>query len=244
MPDYATLIRGRLQKAKNPRPEWLEVNLEALDQMVHTPYIKHPNAYFSSKAVLGDSHAISLYRPGWIVESIPFKTLYGALSIGLDKLIKERAGIPKPLKEVELYFGNIDIRHHLCRQPDRVAAVNLLVDKYFRQAEEIQAPKVKIYEPLPIEDESRKLPKTGYYEGTPFYGSWAERNYVRDLFITKAKELSSERVEFVQWTEYLKNSRGQLDFEKMEKPQSVHLARSAYPFWTGIPQPNYFEEFS
>jgi len=31
---------------------------------------------------------------------------------------------------------------------------------------------VNFYEPLPIESESRKIAKTGWFKGTPFFGTW------------------------------------------------------------------------
>ena len=44
---------------------------------------------------------------------------------------------------------------------------------------------------------------------------------------------SIDGVDIFQWTGKLLNSKGELDFEAMEKPQSVHLSRASYPHWTG-----------
>ena len=42
---------------------------------------------------------------------------------------------------------------------------------------------------------------------------------------------------------YLLNKKGELDFDYMEKPQSIHLSREYYPYWTGIKETNTLEEF-
>jgi hypothetical protein len=35
------------------------------------------------------------------------------------------------------------------------------------------------------------------------------------------------------WVDHMINDKGELDFEYMEKPKSVHLSRASYPYWTG-----------
>ena len=93
---------------------------------------------------------------------------------------------------------------------------------------------VAAYELLPIENESRVLPKTGYYKGTPFYGSWDQRNAVRLIFKDEMKKLCAQgSVNFIEWVDPLLNDKGELDFECMEKPKSVHLSRASYPHWQG-----------
>jgi hypothetical protein len=142
--------------------------------------------------------------------------------------------IPKgEFTNAEFYFGNIDIRHHLCRQSDPAEATRDLVQRYVEDVKKLDFQSVKIWEPLPIENESRKLPKTGYYKGTPFYGTWTQRNEIRKIFIAELEKYSTERVSIFKWTDHLLNAAGELDFEHMEKPQSVHLSRAAYPHWQG-----------
>ena len=55
-----------------------------------------------------------MYRPDWVVNSVPFKTLNGALKTGFEEFIEDAAPI-NTFNKVEMYFGNIDVRHHLCR---------------------------------------------------------------------------------------------------------------------------------
>jgi hypothetical protein len=234
MPDYAKLINDRLAKSKDHDPilntiDWAKAN-SLPDRTKFVRFLDTP----ARSLVVGDSHAIAQYARSVQVHSIPFKTLHGALEIGLDKLVEE-IGPRDKWDRIFLYFGNIDIRHHLCRQPEPLSAARDLASRYMEQARGLYRPgsKVRIFEPMPIENESRKLPKTGYYKGTPFYGSWAERDAVRAAFIDQLKIGSDNDVSWMKWTDYLKNEKGELDFEHMERPRSVHLARASYPHWQG-----------
>jgi hypothetical protein len=126
------------------------------------------------------------------------------------------------------------VRHHLCRQPNPEQAARDLANRYYEQLSKLDLAKVYAYELLPIENESRALPKTGYYKGTPFYGDWASRETVRLIFKDEMKKLCAQgSVNFIEWTDYLKNEKGELDFAHMEKPKSVHLSRNSYPHWQG-----------
>lgn len=196
------------------------------------------------KIIIGDSHAISGYRPGWLVNSVPMKTLHGALNMGLESFLPLSM---MPWKEIEVYFGNIDVRHHLCRQKDPPDAARLLAARYVQACKALHHKfgcRVRIWELLPIENESRSLPKTGYYEGKPFWGSWEERNIIRKLFMQEVHDQIanigrsdphswSDQISVFEWTSPLVNAKGELDFKYMEKPKSVHLSRAAYPLWQG-----------
>jgi hypothetical protein len=169
-----------------------------------------------------------MYRPGWFVNSVPFKTLHGALKEGLSTFIQPHHEI------AEFYFGNIDVRHHLCRQPDLEQAARDLANKYYEQLSQLDLAKVSAYDLLPLENESRALPKTGYYKGTPYFGSWEQRDKGRLIFKDEMRKLCAQgSVNFIEWTGYLKNNIGELDFAHMEKPKSVHLSRNSYPHWQG-----------
>jgi hypothetical protein len=233
MPDYAGLLRKRLKSN-----EKFGNILDQLPEYQKTSTESRPTFEGTRKLVVGDSHATSLYRPGWDVLSIPFKTCHGA-SKGLKQLIQDHNVVSAAYDEFEFYFGNIDIRHHLCRFSEPILSTENLASTYFLQVS--QFPNASIYEPLPIENPSRKLPKTGYYKGTPYFGSWKERNLVKEVFSDTLESLcKNSAVTFVRWSDRLKNQEGELDFKYMEKPRSVHLARSAYPYWKGF-SPNITE---
>lgn len=234
-PPYHEFIRDRIQGAKardvDIQQEFLDVDLANLERMYKTAItVKYP--FITDKVVIGDSHSICMYRPGWTVNSVPFKTLHGALKTGLQKFVEDVTPL-QDVNAVECYFGNIDIRHHVCRiGNDYKKNVDVLVGEYVRQVEALPVKDVAIYELLPIEDESRKLPKSGYFEGKPFWGSWAQRNEARLYFREKLEETVT-RAKVIRWTDYLLNKYGQLDFEHMEKPKSIHLSRGSYPHWQG-----------
>lgn len=243
MPNYSTLIRDRLDKTDPHKvhPSWNSLDLGNL-ALIEEKAIRIVHPHESSIIVIGDSHAISHYIPGRAMVSVPYQTLHGALKKGLKSFIPDyvkKAGVPAG--RLFFYFGNIDIRHHLLRQPSPSQATIDLATEYVRQAWEICTEtnyQVVICEPLPIENESRKVPKSGYYKGTPFFGSWGERNLVRIHFTRCIEDLISmaandPRLSLNRWTDYLLNSKGELDFAFMEKPQSIHLARSHWPYWHG-----------
>ena len=61
------------------------------------------------KLVRGDSHSLSVWRPGFGLDRTDGKTLHGFLK-DADSLVEEWNS---KYDEVVLYFGNIDIRFHL-----------------------------------------------------------------------------------------------------------------------------------
>jgi hypothetical protein len=241
-PKYSEMLLSRMKDDVNP--DWDYVDWENLKRIEDTA-ITVREIKTTNRVVTGDSHAICMYRPGWFVNSVPFKTLHGALKEGLRSFIQPHHEI------AEFYFGNIDVRHHLMRQSDPAEATRDLAKRYYEQLSQLDLAKVSAYELLPIENESRALPKTGYYKGTPFYGSWEDRNRCRLIFKEEMRKLCTQgSVNFIEWTSYLLNDKFELDFEHMEKPKSVHLSRNSYPHWqgrkwSGLPEhkPSTLEDF-
>jgi len=243
-PKYSEMLEPRMKGEIHP--DWAKVDWENLKRIENTA-ITVKEITCANRVVAGDSHAICMYRAGWFVNSVPFKTLHGALKEGLSSFISPHHEI------AEFYFGNIDVRHHLMRQSNPEEATRDLANRYYEQLSKLDLAKVSAYELLPIENESRALPKTGYYKGTPFYGAWEHRETIRLIFKDEMKKLCAQgSVNFIEWTDYLKNDRGELDFEYMEKPKSVHLSRDSYPYWQGRkwsglpehkPKPSTLEDF-
>jgi len=235
-PKIDEMIEERILNAssnkKEIQPEWLEVDIQNLKRMrLESTRVRFP--HITDKVVIGDSHSICMHRPGWTVNSVPFKTLNGALSLGLNTFIEEFTSIDR-VSSAEFYFGNIDVRHHLCRlEGDSFTNTMSLALRYVEAVEMLPIKDVAIYELLPLENESRKLPKTGYYKGKPFWGTWAQRAEVRHTF-NQAVEKATRRAKFIRWTDYLLNAKSELDFKFMEKPHSIHLSREFYPHWNGI----------
>ena len=224
-PKYSEMLKPRLDG--DIHPDWHLVDWENLKKLEDTA-ITVREIETTNRVVAGDSHAICMYRPGWFVNSVPFKTLHGALKEGLQSFIEPHH------TNAEFYFGNIDVRHHLNRLPNMEQRTRNLANRYHEQLTALDLTDVSVYELLPIENESRVLPKTGYYKGLPFYGSWEQRNETRLIFKDEMKNLCvKSRVNFIEWVDPLQNDRGELDFECMEKPKSVHLSRNSYPHWQG-----------
>lgn len=236
-PDYYSMLKHKFNLCKEKQKEhlihplWNDLDWDNLKRIINEAETIDPNMLnITQSIVIGDSHAISLYRPGWMMNSVQYKTLYGALNIGLNKFLLNTF---LKFENIDLYFGNIDIRHHLMRRDNPEEATRLLVNRYFDQAAELNA-NVTIYEPLPIENIKRSIPKTGWYKNQPYYGTWEQRDNIRNIFIDQCIQRSKDtNVKFYQWNNYMKNNKGELDFKYMETPKSVHLSREYYPFWTG-----------
>lgn len=247
-PDYHRQLQEKLAQdrgnGRNPDPAWDEVDWDNLKRMEDAPVLRYPN--ISGNVVIGDSHSICMYRPGWVVNSVPYKTLRGALKQGLESFVMDPYDSPNQVENIECYFGNIDLRHHFCRTETKEGtelwpAPEELADQYFRHAADlfIHFPNLKsvgIYELLPCEEEARKLPQSGYFMKKPFWGTWEERMKARKRFNSELEFRCSSfpRVKFIRWTEYLLNKKGELDLHAMEYKKSVHLSRMSYPHWNGI----------
>lgn len=236
MPDYGELCK---QRNKNADEYWKNVNWDALSEKCKKiPYLKH--VHKTDKLVIGDSHAGSVYKPGMMVIRYDFKTLFGALKIGLKNIIIENKIDPDKLKHITFYFGNIDIRHHLARQKNIRSACKDLVRNYIKEIKKLKLESVEIVQLLPIENESRKIPKSGFYEGTPFYGSWKIRNKIRNYINNMLNAVCNQfGWKFYVWDDSIYNNKGELSFNAMEKPRSVHLSPEFYRWNLREDKPNY-----
>jgi len=214
----------------------------------------------SNCLTFGDSHAISAWLEGSKCSRNDGMTLNGALERGFSSYID--AMNMDDFHILRLYMGNIDVRHHLLRLfPDVRTAVKeaeRLATKYVTEAlsakNRYRFNEVQIVSLLPIEHEARRLPKTGFYKGQPFWGSASERTQVRNAFNQRLKDIQRDLGGFtiINWpSEYQHHSRvtlpsadvagtfkdyteditfecGMLRFDVMEKPHSVHIAPSFY----------------
>ncbi len=113
------------------------------------------------------------------------------------------------------------------------------MEEYEQQLIDLEIEHIDVVQALPIENESRVLPKTGYYKGTPFTGSWAERTELVKEFNRLVREMCN-RNGWNTWKhpEVFYNSFGELTFDVMEKPKSVHIAREFYRWDLVKDEPN------
>lgn len=179
----------------------------------------------SEHLVIGDSHSLSAWVPGAEIRRHDGKTLYGALKMRLENLI----GNPTAYKKITTYFGNIDVRHHLCRQPDPIGAAIELAKSYVGQVKMLKnmGIEMEVVSLLPLEDPSRKLPKTGYYKGEPFHGDWDKREAVRIAINAELRDNAQGNYSLWEWPDVIRDDT-KLSFDAMERPKSVHLSPEWY----------------
>jgi hypothetical protein len=134
-------------------------------------------------------------------------------------------------KNLMVYFGNIDVRHHLMRQQDPIASIDKLMADYELQLKDLNMESITVSHVLPVENESRKIPKTGWYKKSPYFGSQNDRAAL-SFYINKKIDAMCE---LNGWSVYkvptnFFNAEGELTFDVMEKPQSVHISRE-FHYW-------------
>lgn len=240
-PENLAAIFHQRKDAKNFDPkrkllaQWNTLFLEAGDM-----YQPEPRD-FGGRVVFGDSHSLSWYpNNGAVCMRHDGQTLFGAMQRGLDNMICDwydsspqtilGKRIMSDIKELTVVLGNIDIRHHLLRHHSTAAKASkdpivqglvqhLLGDLRKKLA---RGAKIQIVAPLPIETESRKIPKTGWFGGTPFYGT-------RDQRAELAKRILGEwqdEIHVLEQPDYFFEDKHKyfLREDVMEKPQSVHIS--------------------
>lgn len=175
------------------------------------------------KGVIGDSHALSVWRPGYSLDFTAGRTLHGFLRRESVDEINSR------FDEVVLYFGNIDIRFHLMRQENPAAATGDLMRRYIEFAKQLK--NATLVNLLPVEHESRKIPGTGLYKKQPFFGTREERQRLRD---TANRIMNNSGLKTIQWPEEWIDENGTKMLDILEMKQSVHLRPKHYPFLNEI----------
>jgi len=232
-PDYGSRLKSRVRPHSTGR--YKNLNFDKISEICNGAITLRQNDLKRTGLVLGDSHALSAWRKDAYLCRNDGQTLNGAINTGFDFwLTKFSDG---NLDFLRTYFGNIDIRHHICRlasgKSEQRKLVKDLVKRYFselsRIREEYGIESIEVVAALPVENESRKLPKTGYYKGQPFWGSWQERDSVHQAFNQYCDVLcESLGFNFITWPLDFYNHNSELGFENMEKPRSVHVTPRRY----------------
>ena len=181
----------------------------------------------TDKIIIGDSHSVSIYKPGYSISRNDGATLFGSLKEG---------GILRSFNfddynNIVLYFGNIDVRFHIHRQ-GKFNALDKLIKDYCDFVNSLikKGHDVIVQGLLPIEDESRKIPGTGLYKDNAYYGNRAERQSYVDYFNIVMYERSLYYgFNFRSW-DLPKDGFDSPKFKCMESRQSVHLRPSYYLF--------------
>ena len=177
----------------------------------------------SRKGVIGDSHALSVWKPEHSLDFTAGRTLHGFLKRETVEKINSR------FDETILYFGNIDLRFHLMRQENPQQATADLFNRYVAFAKQLN--KATLVELLPVEHESRKIPGTGLYKKQPFFGTREERMQLREIAI---EIINNSGLEVIQWPSEWIDADGTKMLDILEMKQSVHLRPKHYPYLTQI----------
>jgi hypothetical protein len=229
MPAYGDLLAER---GLDP------TSAEALNRLKgRSPFLRTPTGTSATSAVIGDSHSLSMYTPGTAILREDGQTLHGALKAGLNAKVASldfEMGVEVgKLERLSFYYGNIDIRHHIFRQQDTKAAIKELVVAYSKQLLEVQdnfePGAIEIVMPLPIENECRQIPKSGWYKGAPFAGDWRNRDAIRSELRTQLQRMA-KKCGFMVYDhpKHFTNQQGELTFDVMEQPRSVHIRPAEY----------------
>jgi hypothetical protein len=221
--DIERILRPRAAKTDF---DFTESEWSKIRDLMKCTVIKHEDLVLDiQRVVIGDSHCISRYRANTLVYRHDGLTLHGLTERGVESYLPDFF-----VPHLVIYAGNVDIRHHLCRQVDPASSARRIVSNLRMQLEYLQqVGKIGTFEvtaPYPIEFEERKIPKTGHYKGTAFYGSLPERDRVRAIMTNEMKYQIDKVHEWPkQWfmidpEDYAKTY--------MEKPGSVHLSPEFY----------------
>ena len=228
MPDLVDMVSKRL-KNSSTSPFAQIIDLEELQKAVDKTEM-FDRVEKTTKLCFGDSHSFSMYQPGYMTSRNDGLTLYSVLRDGLKAKIMEKSGLnTEDLTHLTFYAGNIDIRHHLCRREKWEKSTEVMVEYLADQIHCLGIKNVELVHAIPIEDESRKLPKTGYYKDTPFYGTWEQRSKVVKIFNDTITSVCNRYGWTAKsWPKEMLNEKQQLSFDAMEKPKSVHVSREFY----------------
>lgn len=173
----------------------------------------------TKKVVIGDSHSLSVWKPGFGLNRTDGRTLYGFLNRATPDEFNSK------YDETITYFGNIDLRFHLIRQSDPKQATKDLFNKYIDFS--LKLNNNTIVKLLPVENESRKLPGTGLYLKKAYFGTREERMELREI---AHDILDKSGIKTIDWPNEWIDKDGTKMFEYMEPKQSVHLRPRYYKF--------------
>lgn len=175
MPNYAEQLRKRIGQA-TCSPHLTGSLIDAFEaKLAQSRYLTQV-ALQKPVVTIGDSHSTAFADKGSAVLRTNGQTLYGALKKGLIQQQIDALGYEP--ERVTLVYGSIDIRHHIGRQVDPDQAAISLAKSYAAAARQIQGDylcKVEVAASVPVEHEGRRIPQTGFYEGSPFSGSREDR---------------------------------------------------------------------
>ena len=170
---------------------------------------------------IGDSHTAAFAPYDSMVIKTTGLTLNGQIQSNFQ-YVRDHMAKCSNLQGITLSFGNIDVRHHICRLGVDPRDMWIKLKKF---GDSLPIP-VEYSVPWPIEFEGRRLPKTGYYKNQPFWGTHFERSQVLERIIETMDMISMNKVMYPQ--EWLKIDPEDFAKRKMESTSSVHISPQVY----------------
>ena len=170
---------------------------------------------------IGDSHTAAFAPEGSMVIKTNGLTLNGMIKNNFQ-YVRDHMAKCNNLQGITLVFGNIDLRHHICRLGIDYRDMWIELKRF---GDSLPVP-VEYAVPWPIEFEGRKLPKTGYYKGQPFWGSYYERSQALAGIIETMDMISMNKIMYPN--EWLMMNPEVYAKEKMEGTSSVHISPECY----------------
>lgn len=226
MPDYVAQLHKRI--GQNTCSKRLNTRLlNRLSDWLSDYEILTWDGLKKKDVCIGDSHATAFAKRHAAVCRTNGQTLYGFLKANAEKIQIKK---PRQVKRVTLCFGSIDIRHHIFRQRQPYKALEMLVDQYVdfsRRLAHEWGVAIEFAAPVPVEFEGRRIPKSGFYEGTPFFGSLAQRKRATERFIGLLEDKHHQIVVSPPPRWYGMDPE-QYAKEIMELGSSVHIAPTNY----------------
>jgi hypothetical protein len=170
---------------------------------------------------IGDSHTAAFAPEGSMVIKTNGLTLNGMIKNNFQ-YVRDHMAKCNNLQGITLVFGNIDLRHHICRLGIDYRDMWIELKRF---GDSLPIP-VEYAVPWPIEFEGRKLPKTGYYKGQPFWGSYYERSQALAGIIETMDMIIINKIMYPN--EWLMMNPEVYAKEKMEGTSSVHISPECY----------------
>jgi hypothetical protein len=233
MPPYGRIckIKKGTQSDYWKNVDWdnVQKRCEGTTEWFKDPCLSYDPDHKVTHLTIGDSHAFSVYRPLSGVIRKDGRTLRGVLRKSIQKEIADYGFDLNQIKSLTCYWGSIDVRHHLCQESNPTNAAKDLLKLYEDGLKSLER-EIELVTILPIEDESRTIPKSGHYKGQPFWGSRLERINVLNVMNDGFREIASRNGWTIfEWPQEWYECDGVEFFETyMERPRSVHLARRYY----------------
>jgi len=212
-PDYGAL----LIKRKDVKDKELCEHLS--DRLRDIPVIDSHH-YNLEHLAIGDSHTAAYSPSKSAVIKRDGTTLNSQIKSDFEYI---RGHLEKGnYKSITISLGNIDIRHHVVRLNADYKQMLKQLDTFGRS---LGIP-VEYSAPWPIEYEGRRLPKSGFYKGQPFWGSLEERRKVVSNWKTEMLQLGMDVVLPPEHWYDIDPEQYAKDF--MEYRGSVHLSPKYY----------------